>query len=196
MRPGMLLTLTLSWLALTIGTTPLAAKTTRVSATAGSVNEVPVLKVEGRWQSTEPDAWRSAEVQVQSVLTDHFRDQGMVFRQQPTIQNLRPLLARQWKFTPESKIFPDGIGMMHRIVLEVPVTPEVRNFLIQRERDVRVQERMLWLGKIMAVLIVLLTAATGYLRLDEWTKGYFTTYLIVGVVGAVGISVLLLFLAA
>jgi len=195
----MLLTLTLSWLALTVGTAPLAARTTRISATSGQsgkVNEVPVLKVEGRWQSTETDAWLSAEAQAQAMLADHFREEGLVFSKPATIQDLRPLLARQWKYTPESKIFPDGVGMMHRIVLEVPVTPDVRSFLIQRERDARVQERMLWLGKVLAVLVVLLTAATGYLRLDEWTKGYFTTYLVIGVVGAVGLSVVLLFLAA
>lgn len=195
MRPGMLLTLTLSWLALHACTAPLAAKTTRVNAANGKVNDVPVLKVEGRWHSTENDAWQSAERETHVVLTDYFREEGMVFHKPATMQDLRPLLAKQWKFTPESKIFPDGVGMMHRIVLEVPVTPEVRKFLIERERDARVQERMFGLGKLLAILVVVLTAATGYLRLDEWTKGYFTTYLVLGVVSAVGISLVLLFLA-
>lgn len=182
MRPGMLLTLTLSWLALSVCTQPLSAKTTRVSA--GQTSEAPTLKVEGRWQSTEKDAWSSAEAQAQAELTDHFREQGIIFHTPATMPELRPLLAKQWKYTPESKIFPDGVGMMHRIVLEVPVTPEIRNYLLQRERDARVQERMIWLGKITAGLIVLLVAATGYLRLDDYTKGYFTTWLLLGV-GAV-----------
>jgi len=36
---------------------------------------------------------------------------------------------------------------------------------------------MLLLGKILASLLVLLSAVVGYVRLDEWTKGFYTGWL-------------------
>ena len=59
---------------------------------------------------------------------------------------------------------------MHWVELEIPVTPEIKAFLMQKERDRRVQERMLWLGRILAGVVVLLAAAAVYFRLDDATK--------------------------
>jgi hypothetical protein len=66
---------------------------------------------------------------------------------------------------------------------------ELRELKLEREGLAR--ERMSGLVKILAVLVAFLTALAGYLRLEETTKGYYTTWLRIGAisfVGAVGIG--------
>jgi len=53
-------------------------------------------------------------------------------------------------------------------------------------------ERQVWLGKILIGVVALLLAAAGYIRLEDATKGYYTTWLrlgLVGVAGAVGAGI-------
>ncbi|MCI0458478.1 MAG: hypothetical protein L0Z62_16055 [Gemmataceae bacterium] len=51
------------------------------------------------------------------------------------------------------------------------------------ERVARSAERMAGLGKVLAGLVVVLVVVVGYLRLDDWTKGYYTGWLQAGLVG-------------
>ena len=210
MRPGMLLTLLSSWLVLMVMTRPLPAAKRPVPEPALLPGETITLKVEGLWSSTEQEARQSAEEKAQVALQKHFREQGLAVEHLHAIVELRPVLARRGldlNYTSEEKTFPDGVGLMHWIVLEVPVTPEVRPFLVEHDAKLRAalvqlnaqlrgRERMIWLGKILAGLVVLLAAAAGYFRLDEWTKGYYTTWLRVGTAGFIGASILLLLLCA
>jgi hypothetical protein len=59
----------------------------------------------------------------------------------------------------------------------VEVTPQDWEEILRHNRDIRVQRRMGLLGKILAGLLVLLGVAVGYVRLDEWTKGFYTIWL-------------------
>jgi hypothetical protein len=61
----------------------------------------------------------------------------------------------------------------------------------KEEREAVALDRMTGLGKILAVVVAFLIALTGYLRLEETTKGYYTTWLRLGAisfVAAVGIG--------
>jgi hypothetical protein len=71
----------------------------------------------------------------------------------------------------------------------VEVTAEDRKDILRHDREGRVHQRMGLLGKILAGLLVLLSVVAGYIRLDEWTKGYYTGWLrlaAAGIVAAVG----------
>jgi hypothetical protein len=174
MRPGMLLTLAGSWLVLTVMTQPLgAAKPTGMIVQPAG--KAPELTVEGRWQATLQDAQLSAETQAYGELRDYFQQRGV--EDVPPMSELRPLLTRYWKLEPEDKDFPDGVGRMHRFVLTIPVTPDLESFVVKQGRVLRAQERMLWLGKILAGLVLVLTVVAGYLYFDEWTKGYYSMQL-------------------
>ena len=173
MRPGMLVTLAGSWLVLSVMTQPLAgAGRQAYTQTSVSTSKPPEVIAEGRWQSTVTDAWTSAQAQAHLKIIEHFRQEGLAFERVPPIEELRPVLAKYWKATPEDKNFPDDVGMMHRIVLTVPVTPEIRAYMVQQDRLQRSQERMLFLGKALFVVVMMLAGVSGYLYLDEWTKGY------------------------
>jgi hypothetical protein len=51
---------------------------------------------------------------------------------------------------------------------------------LQRES---VKHRQFWLGKLLLGVVALLTAVTGYIRLEDATKGYYTAWLRLGMVG-------------
>lgn len=68
--------------------------------------------------------------------------------------------------------------------------------ILHQDNDRRVQERMAWLGKILAGLLVLLTVVAGFFRLDDWTKGYYTTWLLAGGVGSLVLAGALLWLVS
>ncbi len=51
------------------------------------------------------------------------------------------------------------------------------------ERVVRSAERMVGLTKVLAGLVVVLVGVVGYLKLDDWTKGYYTGWLQAGLAG-------------
>jgi hypothetical protein len=168
----MLVTLAGSWLVLSVMTQPLAGAARQASAQTAPADKVPILKVEGRWQSTVTDAWSSAHAQAHLKIIEHFRQEGLALERVPPMDELRPVLAKYWKYTPEDKNFPDDVGLMHRIVLTVPVTPEIRDYMVEQDRLQRSQERMLFLGKALFVVVMMLAGVSGYLYLDEWTKGY------------------------
>jgi hypothetical protein len=49
--------------------------------------------------------------------------------------------------------------------------------ILQLDRELRVQQRMAFLARILAGLLALLAVIAGYIRLDEWTKGYYRGWL-------------------
>jgi hypothetical protein len=184
----MLLTLVSSWIFLTAMCQPTSAAKPPRPEKVVPPGDYPTLRVEGLWKVTEQDAWKSAEEQTQVALLESFHNQGLTLERTPPLRDLRPALARQgleWKSTPETQPSSDEKVLMHRIVLEIPITPEVRALLLHHDREQRVKERMIWLGKILAGLVVLFAAGAVYFRLDEWTKGYYTTWLRVAAVGLV-----------
>jgi hypothetical protein len=193
----MLLTLAGCWFALSVMTQPLPAKAKATTAAqARAADKAQFLPVEGTWQTTEQDAWMSAQTQAQLALVDHYRQQGLMLARAPSVPELRQFLANYWQYQTETKDFPDGVGRMHRVVLEIPLNTKVRSYFVDQDRQQRTQERMMGLGKILAGVVVLLVAASGYFRLDEWTKGYYTTWLRFGTAGFIGASILLLLLLA
>lgn len=62
--------------------------------------------------------------------------------------------------------------------------------LAQSEREMRMNYRMHFLARILAVAVAALFAVAGYVRLDEWSKGYYSGLLkAVAVLAVVGIGI-------
>ena len=200
MRPGILLTLLATWTVLTVTTQPLnAARPPATSATAATAtpDRMARIKVEGAPQPTLQEAWQSAEAKALEELIKHYRDQGLPLSRPPAMAELRPMLSRHWKYKEDQKVFAEPVGqLMYWVALDIPLVPEVQSYLVHKERDRLVQERMVWLGKLLAGLVVLFAAGGLYFRLDDWTKGYYTTWLRLAAVGFVGTCVLALLLIA
>ena len=81
-----------------------------------------------------------------------------------------------------------GDANLHKMQLKVD---EAR----QRAMEPVVSERLAWVGRILAALVALSLVLAGYLRLEELTRGYYTTLLRLGAGAVVLLTVLGLWLA-
>jgi hypothetical protein len=59
--------------------------------------------------------------------------------------------------------------------------------MLQKDRQVRSESRLLFMGKFLAGMIAFLGAVAGYLRLEELTKGYYTAWLRLAAIGFVSV---------
>jgi hypothetical protein len=87
----------------------------------------------------------------------------------------------------------EDIGETFIVKYDLELTREMWRELAQFERATRVQERMGGLARTIAIITVLLGCIAGYIRLDEYTKGYYTgrlraLTLALAVVASVGIA--------
>lgn len=91
-----------------------------------------------------------------------------------------------------------------RVWVKVAINPENWKQIQKEIRQVEdlnrvhlMRDRMLFLVKFLAGIVALLATVCGYLRLDEWSKGYYTKWLRLAAVGCVGaVTVFLWFLVA
>jgi hypothetical protein len=86
-----------------------------------------------------------------------------------------------------------------RVWVKVAINPENwkqiqnENRLAEDQKRVKLmRSRMVLLVKFLAGIVALLATVCGYLRLDEWSKGYYTKWLKLAAVGCVGVVTVLL----
>jgi hypothetical protein len=76
-----------------------------------------------------------------------------------------------------TRVLPDKDpvnGEVRVITAHVALTPEGWQELGNRERAVQSRERMTIAARGLGLVTVLLGAVAGYIRLDDWTKGYYS----------------------
>jgi hypothetical protein len=150
-----------------------------------------VWQVKGSYQTTPEEARHSANALAQAEVISHFRSQGMELEWLPPASYVSARLVQNSRL--EDSDFGEGVGKMYQSVLEVRLTPELRNEIGRYDREYRAQSRMAGMARIVAALVALLAAVAGYFRLDEMTKGYYTGWLRVaaGFLGATAVIALL-----
>jgi hypothetical protein len=84
-------------------------------------------------------------------------------------------------------------GAVEVISYQVELTPEGWRELSRLERTGRAEPRMEWAARGLGMLTVLLGAIAAFIRLDEWTKGYYSGRLFLaatGLVASLGFAIL------
>ena len=71
----------------------------------------------------------------------------------------------------------------NQVSLDVVLTAAQYREMREEDRKFRQKERLFILAKLLAAVVAVLAALAGYLRLDEATKGYYTTWLRLAAVG-------------
>jgi hypothetical protein len=85
---------------------------------------------------------------------------------------------------------------MHRVHLQVELSPEVANAFAPLYRAQQVEYRLIVLGSVFAAVVFLIGLLSGYLRLDAWTNGAYRGRLRFATISClVTVVVLVLFLA-
>jgi hypothetical protein len=176
----------------------------REPAPAAAVKEsgtppAPVFSkaVEGDWKGNLYDAQQDALRAAQAEVIAYLRNQRPPIDWEPPLDYIETHLApRPWTEKTQDVKDANGVvaGQAYQVGLEVKISPEKRAYMAAQGRELRMQQRMLALGKGLAVLVVVLAAFAGFLRLDEKTKGFYTGWLKFAAVGVVvGVAAAVLF---
>ncbi len=95
----------------------------------------------------------------------------------------------------ETKAF-EGLGEMHRAAVRVEVDPRVQGEFEQQEaqwqakqRDTRAAGRQSVLVRVLAAVVAVLIAVALYFRLEDATKGYYTTLLRLAAMTVIALAV-------
>jgi hypothetical protein len=71
----------------------------------------------------------------------------------------------------------DPVFGKEKVTLTVAVTQKSLEDMQKQDKKLRVEQRQTFLAKVLAGLLAVLVAVTFYFRLDDATKGYYTTLL-------------------
>jgi len=140
----------------------------------------PTFTASGGFEATREKARDSAIRAAAEKLHEHLLAQDPPITRMPTTKFVRKLLIDQQEKTDDEMVPSSQDGKsekMYRVTVAVKVEPD-------HVRELRSQERSseaLW---VLAGLAGLAAVAAGFFRIDAWTKGYLTSWLALGTVGA------------
>ena len=147
-----------------------APGTARKVKTTRGVDPETVLHswtVQGDYRENLKEALESAVDTARNDLTHMLR-----LTVPPPREVVREKLVK--KETPE-KNDELVVGTPHmRVALDLVLTRGTYLELAEAERAVRITNRMEGSARLLAIVVVALAALAGYIRLDEFTKGYYT----------------------
>jgi len=175
--------------------------------------------VKGDWMTTDDEAVKDALEKAKARVTAYLREQKPSIEWSPDTTWIQQKLVRDLKdeqklkelefenrhevqfaghtVQVETKEFKEvGLGEMRRAGLLVEVSPFARGEIEEQDRHYQVKQRqdraLLRQGvlvKVLAGLVALLAAVACYLRLEDATKGYYTTLLRLAAVAFVALVV-------
>jgi len=140
----------------------------------------PTFTATGGFEATKDKARESAVRAAVEKLHEHLLAQDPPVTRMPTAKAVRHMLLADREKTVEEPFVDERTGqteVMYRMTVAVRVEPE-------QVRELRSQERSsetLWM---LAGLAGLAAVTAGFFRIDAWTKGYLTSWLALGTVGA------------
>jgi hypothetical protein len=137
------------------------------------------------WGNTREDAWQRALENARTELPVHLAQHDLALDWQPSSNYIKENLV---KGTPEylnPEDFREPVGLAQGVRLQIEITAKDWQHMLQEDRQMRSESRMLILAKMLAGFVAFLGAVAGYLRLEEMTKGYYTAWLRLAAIGFV-----------
>jgi len=177
----------------------------------------PSWVVKGDWSETDDEAVKSALESARAEVTKYLRSQkppmewlpDPTWIQQQLLRDFRPDDAELEKLgfksarevtiggravQVETRHFDEKLGDLRQAALRIEVSQFARNEIEEQERHYQVKQRQdrasLRQGVLVRILggmVALLAAVACYLRLEDATKGYYTTLLRLAAVGFVAL---------
>ncbi len=144
------------------------------------------------WGETTADARRDALTKAHSQFLEGVRNLNPPVQWRPSADYLDRHLHQRLHWEEDTRTLGDPVGRVEHVMLTVNLTDQDRQEIRQLDQQVRREGRLLFLAKILAGVLVFLAAVAGYIRLDEWSKGYYSGWLRLGaasLIGAAGAAV-------
>jgi hypothetical protein len=137
----------------------------------------PIWKTEvtGDFQTTADAARQDALKKAAEQLREYMAERVPEYRFKPTPKYLTDNRMID-EVPPEEEILNKvpGEPTMYRQKVTLELRDEQLTQLLSEDRQVRSVDRLWYGGRILGGIVVALLALIGYVRLDDWTKGYFS----------------------
>jgi hypothetical protein len=146
----------------------------------------------GMDKTSYADAEKDALTKIQGHLLVLLRDQNPPMEWTPDLDYIKAHLVTASR--QGERDFRGEVGPMKTVIVEAELTPQARADLIRQEQHFHMQDRLSLALKVLGGIMALCLAAAGYIRLDEWTKGYSNALLRVAATGLVVVVVIVLLL--
>ena len=160
---------------------------------AGKTERAPFLKetVSGEYKSSSAEALDDALNVAAEKIGRHLRSRTRPIEWTPPPEFVRKHLLRNVK-EDTREVSNANAPLTYRATIEVEITNDGYQKIVEEERKARVEQRMWCLARIVGGLVLILVAIAGYIRLDDVTKGYYSIPLRIGaiVLGVAGAVVL------
>jgi hypothetical protein len=134
----------------------------------------PTLQVESDWEVSQAAADQGVYRKALGAIDEYLRNKGHNPSGMTSLDYVKNISRNR---QPTTKEFPGGVGTMYQTKIEVVLTPDVMRAVVAHERSLLAVTRMFWLGKLTLGALGLLAIAAIYFRLEDWTKGYYSTWL-------------------
>jgi hypothetical protein len=152
---------------------------------------------------TYADAEKEALIKLQGAFKVYLGDHNPPVEWTPDLDYINKHLVTK-REKARIKI-GDPVGVMKEVTLQAELTPQTWVDVQQRDEQYRQDQAVvahramiegrLWLAlKVLGGILALCLAVAGYIRLDEWTKGYSNALLRVAATGLVVVVVIVLIL--
>jgi hypothetical protein len=149
--------------------------------------EPPTFVVKGDFTKSKEKALESAILAAVEKLHEHLMEQDPPITKYPTTEMVRKMLVKHPDLSPSDtdlgKVEEGDIEVgsvkekQYRMEVAVRVKPQDVRAMRSRERASEALWVLAGLGGLAGVLAV-------FFRIDSWTKGYLTSWLVLGTVGA------------
>jgi hypothetical protein len=169
---------------------PTAVRTTTKKAkrAPAAVTAPRTLQVVGEARKTREEAWTAAlEAAARTIEQEYGLSQELPARE-AELQNL--IRDHSDSQVSLGKAGGESLGTATIVTMNLELTPEYVAGLGQRERAFRMEDRMGNLARALAVVVAGLFAVSGYVRLEEWSKGYYAgLWKTLAVLAVIGVGV-------
>jgi hypothetical protein len=137
------------------------------------VRTAELVTVKGRLSATQQRARDDARLQLVKRLSEDLARSNGVPRGWKVPDRMVDRMIRSVSVATVERDY----GPVYEATLKADLSPRVKNEVVQAYRHQEVLKRLLVLGGILAFVLVVLSAVSGYIKADEATKGYYTNRL-------------------
>jgi hypothetical protein len=157
----------------------------RTTAAPEAVKRITVVK---GWGEDQERAKFHAATKVRAQVEQYLRSQAPGLEWIPPLAYIeRHLLKDPPERRPEKDTAEEDGRPVRCWEWTVAISQQDWNDILRHDNDRRVHHRLGLLGRILAAVVALLAVVTGYIRLDDWTKGYYTGWLLAGAAGGLAL---------
>jgi hypothetical protein len=148
-------------------------------------------EVSGEWFQNREEARQDALITARHAVIAYLQDREPPIRWEPSLDFVARHIRKGETDESHTPELP-GAPMTYRFTIKLAINADTMKDIHVQDRSFLSQERMWLVGKGLAGLVLLFGAVAGYVRLDDYTKGYLSrtikwSLILIAIAGAAAI---------